>query len=126
MKNTHQILNCIFIVTLTCFSFILKSQTPLTINLAGPDEVQSTIEDFTDNILINITNNSGQEQEVYLVIAAVGVTATGDVNIDNVSTAANNPILVMPAGLTFNLTTLLEEYQNTSLSDFNIFRKHPC
>lgn len=120
MKMKSEVIKYILFVALVSFSLNVKGQTPLTIHLAGQEEVQSTIEDFTDNVLINITNNSGQEQEVYLIIAAVGVTATGDVNIDNVATAPNNPIIVPPAGLSFNLTTLLEEYQNTSLSDFNI------
>lgn len=97
----------------------VKSQA-ITINLAGPEEVQSAIENFTDQILIQTINNTGETQNVYFRVVITGNTSLGSVQIDNFVSAPTNEILIPVGGTSFSLSTLIEEYQNSTLDDYTI------
>jgi hypothetical protein len=92
----------------------------ITINLAGPEEVQSAIENFTDQILIQTINNTSEPRNVYFRVVITGNTSLGMVQIDNYISAPTNEILIPVGGTSFSLTTLIEEYQNSSLDDYTI------
>lgn len=112
--------NCLVLI----FSLVLMTGAnwaqPLTINLAGPSEMQSALENFSEQVLINVVNQSGTPQNVYFQVSITGNTSLGTVSIDNRLSAPGNDVSIPVGGISFTLTTLVEEYQNSSLEDFTI------
>jgi len=113
--------NRIFFVLISCLLSLsgIYSQS-IVINLAGQEEVQSAIENFTDQILIQTINNTGFDQNVYFEIVITGNTSLGAVRLDNHLTASSNETLIPLSGTSFSLSTLIEDYQNSTLEDFTI------
>lgn len=96
-------------------------QDSLTINLAAIGIIEGAIESMTDNVLINVVNNYGVEKNVYFVVGLVGNLEDGrTINVDNQLSARDHQVDIGPGGLSFTLTTLIEQYQETTLEDYNI------
>lgn len=99
----------------------LTSQGSLTINLAPVGEITSAVESVTDNILIQVSNNPRVEQNVFFVVNITGRLADGtSLRIDNNINASDHIVNIPASGFAFTLTNLIEQYQNSTLEDYNI------
>jgi hypothetical protein len=103
-------------------SIFVSAQNPLTINLAPIGRIESSVTELPNQVLITVLNNNATELDVYFKVGLAGTTADGrTISMDNNSSASANVITIPSTGLTLSLTELIEEYQNTTLSDYTIF-----
>jgi hypothetical protein len=123
MTSLKNILKCIIAIILVSYSTndLKGQQDSLTINLATIGQITGAIESVTNNILIQVANNYAQEKNVYFVVGLVGQLTDGTtIDIDNRLTAEDHIVNIPATGFTFTLTQLIEQFQNSTLTDYSI------
>lgn len=118
MTTSKNILLSLLLILIGTIGY--SQQRPIVIDLMGPGEMMGAIEHMTEQVLITVRNESNDMHEISLVATVTGTTdAMGSVFASNETNAGNYPLTILGNQmLSFNLNTLIGEYQGSSFEDF--------